>query len=463
MFKKLRVTDAVAYLLVLIFIIVGILVSVNRYKQYEVYYIDFGEYDQAIWEVAHFQAPMIDHWRLGFTPIFADHFPPSVFLLSPLYWITESKVTILVAQAIIVGLSGLVLYSIGKNLLKNKFLSISVLICYFLFVGLQNAVITEFHELTVMTLPLMLTFWAFIQKKKILYFTFLIITLGFKEVLFLLGIGIGIAVFFLNKEWRKEGIITIILSLLWGFITLKVIMPYLSPVGYLYIQNIPDGILDKIFALFDHPLKLRTLFFSFFSFGFLPLLSPSFWFMMLQDYAGRFLPENFVTRWDLGLHYNAESAVILSLALIYGFCFLQKTKLFKKYVSIIAALFILNAIFLNRFVLHGPFNLVYNSAFYKHSKNFVFLDNMIDKIPKNATVATHNNLAAQFTHQRVWLLKKNYAINKPDYILIDNRENQSPNNYLGSGNINHIILQLLKDNRYQILYRTKEQYIFKRK
>src|SRR3989339_694471 len=113
MFKKLKITDIAAYLLVAVFVVIGILISVNRFKQYEVYYIDFGEYDQAIWEVAHFKPPMIDHFIHGFVPIFADHFPPSVFLLSPLYWFTENKTTILIAQAIIAGLSGLVLYSIG--------------------------------------------------------------------------------------------------------------------------------------------------------------------------------------------------------------------------------------------------------------------------------------------------------------------------------------------------------------
>lgn len=461
--KQIELIDIIACLLVIIFTIVGIIVSIVRFNQYEAYYIDFGQYDQIIWEVAHFQEPLVDHFVLGFINVFADHFTPSIFLLSPLYWITDNKFTILIAQAVVVGLSGFVLYLIGKILLKNKLLSISVLVCYFLFVGLQNAVITEFHELTIMTFPFMLTFWAFVKNKRILYLIFLIITLGFKESTFLVGIGIGIAVFLLSKNWRWIAFVTVLISLLWGLIAFKVIIPHFSSTGYVYAQNIPDGVFEKIAALVDHPLKQHTIFFSLLSFGFLPLLSPQFWFLILQDYAGRFMPENFVTRWDLGLHYNAESAVILSLALIFGLHFLQNRKIFKNYLSLIAVLLILNAVILNRFILNGPFNLVYNTAFYKHSENFVFLDKMIKQIPERATVATHNNLATRFTHQRVWLLKEDYDFNKPDYILIDNRENQNPNNYLGSRNINSIILNLLEDKKYQILYKTKEQYIFKRR
>lgn len=149
--KKLHTIDVITILITVIVILTGVLVSVHRYWQYEVFYIDFGQYDQAIWEVAHFQAPMVDHFIHGFIPVFADHFTPSIFLLSPFYWLKSSKIMILFVQAISVGISGLVLYSIGKLVVKDRFLSLSIVVCYFLFVGLQNAVITEFHELTVMT------------------------------------------------------------------------------------------------------------------------------------------------------------------------------------------------------------------------------------------------------------------------------------------------------------------------
>ena len=173
--KKINYIDIAAYILFFCFTVAGIIVSLNRFWQYEVFYIDFGQYDQAIWAISRFQPPMLDHWILGFINIFADHFTPSIFLLAPLYWFTSESIVILIVQAIAVGLSGLVLYSIGNIVLKDKLISIAVISCYYLFVGLQNAVITEFHEITVMTLFLMLTFWAFVKKKRFLYFVFLII------------------------------------------------------------------------------------------------------------------------------------------------------------------------------------------------------------------------------------------------------------------------------------------------
>src|SRR3989338_7619457 len=158
--KVEKYKDVAAYIFSLCFIAAGILVSLNRFWQYEVFYYDFGIFDSAIWSVSRFKPPIIDHLAVGGKWIFADHFNPSIFFLSPLYWFTDKQEIILIAQSVIVGASGFVLYKIGKEVIKNKFLSFSVLVSYFLFVGLQNAIISDFHEVTVSTLPLMLTFWA---------------------------------------------------------------------------------------------------------------------------------------------------------------------------------------------------------------------------------------------------------------------------------------------------------------
>ena len=93
-------------------------------------------------------------------------------LFSPLYWITDKQEVLLIAQALVVGLSGLIIYVLGKKILKNpstplrtsRLASLSILISYYLFIGLQNAVISDFHEVTIATLPLAFTFWAIIER-----------------------------------------------------------------------------------------------------------------------------------------------------------------------------------------------------------------------------------------------------------------------------------------------------------
>lgn len=460
--KKINYLDLSSYFLCILFTIAGIMVSVNRFWQYEVFYYDFGIFDQAIWNISRFRAPIIDHLAVSGKWIFADHFSPSIFFLSPLYWITDKSEILLAAQAIIVGLSGVILYNIGKHVLKNKLLALGILVCYLFFLGLQNAVISDFHEIAVMTLPLTLTFWAIVHNKIRLYFLFFLITLGFKESTFLLGVGIGIIIFFLRKEWTKIGFITIVLSLIWGFASIKIIIPYFSNGFYLYSPSLSPNIFNNALGLINHPIKQKTLFYSFDSFGFLPLLAPAFWFLLLQDYGMRFLGSVCCTRWDLGLHYNAQSAVLLGISSIFALKFLQSIKFISKFLPLLVIIIAGNSLFLYRFVLHGPFALSYNQAFYDHTKDFVFLNNLIKKVPNNVSVMTQNNLAPRFTHQKIFLLKRDYENYKPEYILLDVRIGQNPNNFFGTVDVFEALGLLRKDLKYELIYKTKDQFIFRR-
>jgi len=459
--KRINYIDIIALIICLAFIAAGILVSLNRFWQYEVFYYDFGIFDQAIWKVSRFQAPIIDHFVVGGNWIFADHFSPSIFLLSPLFWITEKSETLLVAQSIIVGLSAVVLYSIGKDLLKSKFQSFSILICYIFFVGLQNAVISDFHEVTVMALPFMLTVWAFVKRKILFYIISLLVTLGFKESTFLLGATLGVAIFFLRTSWWRISLLTIGISLLWGFLSIKIIIPYFSGGIYQYGVDFPKDIGDIVSAFIDYPLKIRTLFYSFFSFGFLPFLTPQFWIVIFQDFFVRFFPK-VITRWDMGLHYSAQLSPILGVSSIYAFLLLKK-RISERFITILSGILIINAMILYAFILHDPFALSYNPDFYKHTKDFKFLDDLVNKIPKEASVMTQNNLAVRFTHQDVFLLRNDYQGYDPDYVLIDSREGQNPNNFFGEKNLDKIVDRLQNDSNYEQKFATKEQFIFRKK
>lgn len=449
-------------LIVLGYTLAGVLVSTHRYKQYDIFYYDFGIFDQAIWRISRFQAPIIDHMVVGGKWIFADHFSPGVLLLSPLYWFTDNQECILAAQAVCVGLSGLVLYLLAKQQTKQTFLSIAVLIMYYAFAGLQNAIVTDFHEMTVMTLPLMLLFWAMFSKKIRWYYVFLLLSLSFKESTFLLGIGISMMMFFINPIWKKHMLATLGISALWGYMAVKVIIPHFSGGFYQYNPTLRQTLFENILAFVDAPLKRRTLFYSSASFSFLPLLTPPTWPLIGQDILVRFVPVGTNTRWDLGLHYSAQMAVILAVSSVLALTYLQKKKIPAYVLNAIGIVCIVNALFLHQFVLHGALGLAYNNAFYSHSNDFGFLEEMVSKIPKDATVMTQNNIAPRFTHQKMWLLRQDYEGYAPDYILLDIREGQNANNFFGGGDPEEMLKKLRIDPHYTSIYSTEKQHIFKK-
>lgn len=442
--------NAIAYGFIFFYTLAAILVSLHRFWQYEVFYYDFGIFDAAIWNVAHFRPPVIDHFVIPGKVIFADHFSPSMFLLTPIYWFTSRPEALLIAQSLAVGLSALVLYAIGKHVLNRHVAALSVTIAYLLFVGTQNAIIADIHEVTFMMLPLMLTLYAITKKRQLLFWVSFLVTLGFKESSSLLGVGLAMLIFLTNKEWRKKAIVVTGISIIWGILTTQVIIPYYYGKPYFYTPTI-------VWSMLDDPIKRKTLLMSFLSFGFLPLLYPPAWPLILQDLATRFMQKDFSLRWGLGLHYSAQLSVIMAYSSIKA---LQQ---YKKYSLGISVIILLIAVYLHQFKIHGPLGLSYNPAFYAHTKNFKFLDDLIARVPKGATVMTQNNIAPHMIHtHNVYLLRDMYDDFAPEYFVLDLRDGQNPNNFFGVKR-DVLLLKLTTDPRYEIAYQTNEQVIYKRK
>lgn len=454
---KQRIIDLVAYGFIALYTLAAALVSLHRFFQYEVFYYDFGIFDAAIWNVAHFRSPVIDHFVIPGNVIFADHFSPSMFLLAPIYWITSHPEALLIAQSLAVGLSALVLYFLGKRLLINDPAALSVTIAYLLFAGTQNALIADIHEVTFMMLPLMLIFYAIATDRKTFFWISFFITVGFKESSSLLGMGLAVYIYLYNRKWAKTALIVACISALWGYITTQLIIPYFSGEKYFYTPAFDANPLLVLRSLFDDPVKQKTFLVSLVSFGFLPVLYPPAWPLILQDIAARFMQKEFALRWGLGLHYSAQLAVIMAFSSIMT---LQK---YKKYMTVASIVLIFLSFYLHQFKLHGPLGLAYNPAFYAHTKNFKFLDNLISRIPKGTTVMTMNNIAPHMIHtHRVYLLRDVYEDFMPEYFILDVRQGQNFNNFFGV-KIDVLLASLRKDPRYEIMYQTNEQMIYKRK
>ncbi len=460
---KQRAIDLSAYLFMAVYTLAAVLVSLHRFWQYEVFYYDFGIFDAAIWNVAHLRPPIVDHFVIGGKVIFADHFSPSMFLLSPLYWVTSRPEALLIAQSLAVGLSALVLYALGKRILKNPFAPLAVTVSYLLFVGTQNALIADIHEVTFMMLPLMLVFYAIVANRKKLFWISFFITLGFKESSSLLGLGLAAYIYLYNRRWAKTALLVASISALWGYVTTQIIIPYFYGQKYFYTPSLSSNPLIILWSFFDDPVKRKTLLLSFVSFGFLPLLYPPAWPLLLQDIAARFMQKEFSLRWGLGLHYSAQLAVLMAFSSI-----MSLNALFARFRSNIVStgaclLLIALPLYLHQFKLHGPLGLAYNPAFYAHTKNFQFLDTLIAKVPKGATVMTQNNIAPHMIHtHNVLLLRDSYTDYMPEYFVIDARDGQNFNDFFGV-RIEVLKSLLAKDSRYEVSFRTDDQIIYKRK
>lgn len=465
---------------VLLYTLAAALVSVHRFWQFEVFYYDFGIFDQALWKVAHFQPPIIEHLVIGGKWIFADHFSPGMFLLVPLYWFTDRPEIMLIAQAVAAGVSALVLLSIARKVTKNAFLSAAVVVSYCLFVGLQNALITDMHEVVFMLVPLMLTLRAAVFGKWKYLWLWFGLTLLFKESAFLLGLGLGLFLWWIRPNWWKTALAMMVVSLVWGAVVTQLIIPYFSGGQYAYKPNFYAEPWKNALSLIDKPMKRQTQFVSLWSFGFLPILAPASWPLIGQDWIVRFVPQDTEGRWDLGMHYSAQLSPLLAIGMVYGLALLQRILAAQKWsgkklfndcwlsygevaLMVLAGALILNTLYLHQVKLHGPLGLAYNRAFYQHSNDFEFLERLVAAIPPNASVMTQNNLAAHLTHQQVWLSRDNYQDYSPDYVVFDLRSEQNPNNFYASSRYLELVVEnLKKDSNYKILFQNGNQWLFAR-
>lgn len=435
------------------------LVVINRFRQYEALYFDHGIFDSSLWQVAHLQTPMIDHLEDGFISQFGDHFTPTFYLLAPVYWFTKSYEPILVVENLLVVSSAFVLYLIARKKIQNGLMVFAIILAYTLFIGLQNTIIANLHSELPALLTLSLTLWAIVNKRWRLYWLFLILTLGCKQNFAAVGVGLGIYIFFLNE--KKHGLATIIFSLVYYVFATKVAIPLLGHRPYAYGVSL-SSIPEMIKSLYSPPIKLETFFVSLATFGFLPFAALSFLPAVLQDFLTRFVFAS-PSRWDIGLHYNATLAVLLTFGAILGVSVLMRFNLYKKLIWFHALVIIAIVLIFHRFILHGPLGLAYNPDFYRHTSEMKFVSDFLKQIPPNKSVMTNNNLAPYLTHtNKVMLFSAN---RNPEVIAMDIRSGQNPVNFWPSTFAATVDLKnkLATDSAYTYVKISETQFIFVKK
>lgn len=439
-------------------------VSIIRFLQFDVFYYDHSAYESSLWQAAHFKEPLIDGIRQDNRLInqLTDHFGPALYLLAPLYWFTNSYIAIFILQNLLLTLSAVFLIASAVKLIKSKLMSFTILISYTLFVGTQNLVISGLHQEFPALLTLSVALFAITYKKWKLYWVFLVLTLLMKENFVSISIGLGIFLF-LSKE-KAKGIASVFLSIVYYIFAMKVAVPLMGN-KYVLSTNIYSPI-ESVVLMFLPLVKTQTMLLSFLTFSFLPLGSLAFLPAILIDYFVRFVLNGSPARINLGLHYNGMVALLLAYASLLGVAYLQKIKVYKKFINIHAILIIILVLVLhNR--LHGPLGLFYNKAFYTHTKNLNFLQNFVKKIPtSDGYTMTLNNLGSHLTHEhKVVLLRGEYWEWMPQTIALDMREGQNPNNFwpLTEEITKGMVQNLEKDPNYKENKITDNQIIFSKK
>lgn len=445
--------DAIVYLFIILYAVLALSVSIGRFWQFQSFYYDFGIFDSAIWKVSRFELPVINHINFSGIDriIFSDHFNPSIFLISPFYWLTDRQEILLVIQVLAVVGASIIAYKMARENLKSKIASFGLVMAFLGYVGMQNALITDFHEATIAVLVLMMIFWFVSKKQWKYYFACLIILLGLKESFAGLGVGLGL-MFLIRKVNWKVSLGTIVISMLWGYIVIKYVIPYFSG-GYYYFTptSLPTNFNELVNDLIYPAVKVKTVAYSFATFGFLPLFDISVLPAIFENFFERFVLSSYKGI-DLGMHYNATLSPLLFMGALNVLKWLEKNEKTYKFSNILGFVIIFIVLFLHRFTLRGPLALAYNPVFYKQFAGSKYVRDFLSNVPREGLVMTQNDLAVRFTHGKLMLITLDYKKYNPDVIALNLTEGQNPNSLYPLGYSGTTVLKdlLAKDKDYKL-------------
>lgn len=424
------------FLLVFLFLLFSTLYSLLatvRHNHFQSQGNDFAIYDQALWLYSRFETP---YSTLTFETDLADRFRPIMIPLSALYWFGDDERVLLIFQAVILSAGVFPVWLVARRKL-HWLLALVVAFLYVDFIGIQATAVSDFHEMAI--LPFFLG-WLFYFLEKgwwRSYFVALFLSLAVREHVGLILATISIYIFWVKKKY-KIALATAGISLAWSVLAIGQVMPFLGQTYYASFVQKDDTLGKAIFGYLTSPIlifenfffpfeKVQTLFWSFFSFGLLPLsylpLLPAIFF----QFASRFLDLQHPIRWTLFFHYSAELAPVLAMATIFGSSvILKRYRQLKMLVAVLVVMLVASHVLAN-VILDSPLKNLANIQFWQEEPWMQDTRFIISQVPKNATVETQNNLIPHLSHRReIYILP---IIRDSNYIVLDLHPGQNDWNF----------------------------------
>lgn len=443
------------------------LLSIFRHNHFQSQASDFSIYDQALWLYSRFKFPystINNIYDLG------DRFRPIMILISSLYWFTKNERVILFFQSVMLSATVFPIWLLARRVLPTT-LAVLIPFLFVSFVGVQAAAVYDFHEMAVFPFFFAFLFYFLAREKYISFFIVLVLCLFIREYIGLLLSTLGIYIY-LTKRNLKIAFLTSILSFSWSVVAISFIMPALGQKMYNSFTGSSGGLDQSIIGYVLRPdvgihnfflpvAKSTTLFWSFFSFGMLPLLYPPLIFTIIFQLASRFLDLAHPIRWTIYYHYSLELAVLLSVSTIYSAGMILKNIAWKHSTMILFFFLVVTSLTSN-ITLNVPLKNLVKADFYMEKKWMADTRTILSLVPESASVAGQNNLLPHISHRKQLYLLPN--VNNAKFVVFDLHVGQDNWNFY-TQNLEKTkaqLLQLLKSGDYTILASAGDAYILKK-
>jgi len=434
-------------IILILFSVAYSILSVVRHNHYQSFGYDLGIDDQIVWQFSNFRLPITSIDDTPFMLSLANHVEIIYAIISPIYWVWDDVRMLIIAQVLVMVTSAIPVYLLAQKYKLHKLLCYAITFAYLTFYGVQNALWFDVHS-SVFGAALMMWFIYFIDREKLrLAWLFFILTLLSKENFAALLFLVSLTYLFINKNkyhFYFMGVAIAYLIFIFGFY-----FPHAIVGGYKYQTK--DGLLSDInpVYLFNTSDKRDVWLYSFFSFGFIPLLYPVYLIAYVGNLAIYFIFGKGVPgAQGLFLHYRVDLVPLLAFATILT---IDKWKKKIKWLNTwyVAIYIILCACFV-QYALHLPLSYLSKRWFWYQSPAVNNINTVISYLPPNASVASQDNITPHLSHRRaiftLWPQHQVFTKNspcgrkkcywfswggEPQYLIVDTSNDWDIRHFLG--------------------------------
>jgi uncharacterized membrane protein len=459
----------VPYLICILFFLAFSTLSVVRHNNFSSFGYDLGIADQAVWKYSNLSIPITSVDPFPDKSIFATHVELIFLLISPAYLIWDTAITLLILEVAFISASGLAIYLLAKKKKISELISIAVLITYLSFYGVQNALWFDVHSITFGAALIAWFLYFFDSKKYLFALLFLILSITSKENIGLITFLISIYYLIKNndKKWPLAFMLTSAIYVLFIF---YIFFPYIIKIDFLYENS--SGLLSNLnpLSLIDTNEKIKVIFYSFFSYGFLPLLSPLTLIPILGDFATYFvLGSELPGAQGLFGQYRVLLSPLLAWSTIITI------SRFKKLNKPFIAILLISTTAVMQYHLHLPLSYLSKGWFWDEPSAVKDINFIIEnEVPKNASVVAQNNIIPHISQRdNIFTLYPEKKVfdsqdfcgknecnwfrwhNEPEFLLVDLSSNWDARHLLTNNEEFIMAIQNLEKNKVIEMYKEK--------
>ena len=418
-----RAAAAVPYAVGLLFAAAYATLSLARLHRLATRSWDIAIFEQAIRGYAGLGAPIVDIKGPGYN-LLGDHFSPLLVVFAPFYRLFPGPTTLLVGQALLIGLSVAVVARMAVRHLGAA-AGLAVAVAYGLSWGIQSAVNFDFHEVCLAVPLLALAGEAYLDRRWSRVAMWAGLLLLVKEDMGVTVAALGVCL--LISGARRWGAALVIGGALAFVVTVFVLIPAFNPDGtYDYWAKFgsEDGgtpMLERLLSLpvqmVTPAVKLETVLLALAVTGGIALRSP-FVLLAIPTLGWRFLGDN-PYYWGTDWHYSLTLMPILFVALIDGVVRARRGgwRWLRTYAAHVPAVATAVALVL---CLQFPLRDLARPETYAESPRADAAAEVLSLVPPGASVETDIGLMTQLAAERTvyWIGNDNAGVT-PDYVLID--------------------------------------------